>query len=405
MNQQLITSAPKSDQPTDQEGQTGEEVRKVNSLAEYLAWIKECCPDGPAHEYTIFYRGHSDFRYKLEPTAYRFDAQGKSFRPVEHHLYYEMLRRSPSDFSQDQNIFDRLVRMQHYGLPTRLLDLTLSPLIALYFACCEISDGDGEVLSFSRGVNNFCYSSRVPESAFVGIENPCDIFGIAVDIVSELIWYLDKEKNRLINQKIKHDDLIDIFENLINLLANFKSQADDILFIASAIRKFNDDMKSFLDEKINECNSVRYNISVEEELKAVVLDKLLAILTFKNEFHSFCKKLIEDRSDFLGVKYDSKEVSSLEEFILQFTHYVFVLPLISNERIRRQQGAFLMFPSEKSKHWPVDKFLPNIKRVLIGANAKTEIIKDLFALDVSESYIFPELDKLAKDVKLRHPAR
>lgn len=48
------------------------------------------------------------------------------------------------------NRFDSLVKMQHFGMPTRLLDTTTNPLVALYFACESDKqlDKDGAVYMF-----------------------------------------------------------------------------------------------------------------------------------------------------------------------------------------------------------------------------------------------------------------
>lgn len=112
----------------------------INNIERLLKIIKNI--SNP--ERTIFFRGHSDSNYSLLPSIMRRNEW------LEHEcdLYNELTIECPSDFSKCESHLDILVEMQHYGLPTRLLDVTKNPLVALYFACVDSPNTNGELVVF-----------------------------------------------------------------------------------------------------------------------------------------------------------------------------------------------------------------------------------------------------------------
>ena len=117
---------------------------KIRSIRSFIEAIDILNLDEDS-EYSYFFRGHSNHHlFKLEPSIYR----KQRWIDNEHRMFREIIIKCPVDFSKAESTFEKLVKMQHYSLPTRLLDITENPLVALFFSCLNDKEEDGEVIVF-----------------------------------------------------------------------------------------------------------------------------------------------------------------------------------------------------------------------------------------------------------------
>jgi hypothetical protein len=82
---------------------------------------------------TVWFRGHAAEHWPLEPSLAR-----KGSLALEVQLI-KQFKQNANQFLDRSPLmeWEWIFLMQHYGIPTRLLDWTENPLIALYFAVCE----------------------------------------------------------------------------------------------------------------------------------------------------------------------------------------------------------------------------------------------------------------------------
>ena len=100
-------------------------------------------------ENIIVFRGQNNKLYSLEPSLYRESRESYFEYDVIHFL-------KSSKFVDETSDLDIAIHAQHFGYPTRLLDVTYNSLVALFFSCYdpnsknEDNDGLVSIISIPR---------------------------------------------------------------------------------------------------------------------------------------------------------------------------------------------------------------------------------------------------------------
>ena len=106
---------------------------------------------------TLYFRGHRNCNYNIEAYISRSPYYKNEFK-----IFNETQVLCSTSFEKCHTNLQTLAMMQHYEVPTRLLDISTNPLVALFFAVCAFREDfgkklNGEVLIFAVDESKICY--------------------------------------------------------------------------------------------------------------------------------------------------------------------------------------------------------------------------------------------------------
>ncbi|SAM57051.1 hypothetical protein CHUV0807_0133 [Cardiobacterium hominis] len=330
------------------------EINSVSDLSQILQTLGE-----PEKGHTRFFRGHGDEGWQMLPSIYR----AKHLIENEDKIIKDALTYCPDDFSPSDTLFEKLVKLQHYGYSTRLLDLTTNALVALYFAAWNEQHHNkyGELM--------------------------------ILDIPDEQIKYGDSDTVSILAAISLQPKPFDLRE--------LKSKVAEEAKIETEIRGL-DEINKILVQEIakkllckqnNEVEKLFHNSSKGSRNLVNYHDVFLSLFNKSEDIISMLHIIHTDKPSFRPV-INSDDLQRV----------LCVRAKLNNQRISRQQGCFLLFGIKDNKTEaaaiPTEWHPSALKnqKILVKADSKSTIRQELESFGISKRTLFPELEAQAKEI-------
>jgi len=153
-------------------------VHEASTFAEFISAVETAKLALSAKE--LWFRGISSASHQLIPSLFRHPTLTtiEQIADLEREVYQQFSFRSPSYDSIRRDDWDRLFLMQHYRSPTRLLDWSSSPLVALFFAVAHSAPSGQDAVVWV--MDPACWNAGILHD----ISQPPAIFSTTDDILA-----------------------------------------------------------------------------------------------------------------------------------------------------------------------------------------------------------------------------
>lgn len=199
------------------------------------------------------FRGMSNANYSLETALIRL---GGNYEQLERHMLRNFRKYAHRSTVKRDSIWEWLTVAQHYGLPTRLMDWTYSPFVAMHFATASVDEMQNDGVIWA--VNYVKTHRLLPEKLRLDLQTEgANIF--TVEMLSKQIVSLE--------------ELADLSDMCVVLFYEPPSM-DDRIVNQYALFSIMSDPKEIMDVWLSNYPDLYRKIIIPKELKWEIRDKL-----------------------------------------------------------------------------------------------------------------------------------